>query len=140
MLAAASLQSIIDTHSIPSYTVDIKNSWEEGLSGSQLGLTQAFWSLEKGVVRFEVLGLALALLSPGIANLKLVLQQVLLTSAHEMEHALGLTNSDSKRDVMYPTNTAHSLSNREFRTVNAPYCLPNGAEIAKEPWCSAPNF
>ena len=71
--------------------------------------------------------------SPGNPNFQLAPQQVLLTAAHEMGHALGLPHSDSGRDVMYPTNTARSLSTRDFRTVNALYRLPNGAEIAKEP-------
>ncbi len=60
-------------------------------------------------------------------------QQVLLTAAHEMGHALGLPHIDSERDVMYPTNTARSLSNRDFRTLDALYRLPNGAEIEKNP-------
>lgn len=124
---------VIDTHPIPSGATDIEISWGEVLSGSQLGLTQVRWSLEKGEVSFEVLGIALAMRSPGNPNFQLAPQQVLLTAAHEMGHALGLPHSDSGRDVMYPTNTARSLSTRDFRTVNALYRLPNGAEIAKEP-------
>jgi len=34
---------------------------------------------------------------------------------------------------MYPTNTARNLSNRDFRTVDALYRLPNGAKIGKNP-------
>jgi len=49
-----------------------------------------------------------------------------------MGHALGLSHSDSQRDVMYPTNTARSLSTRDFRTLDALYELPNGAEIRKD--------
>jgi predicted Zn-dependent protease len=71
--------------------------------------------------------------SPGNVNSQLAPQQVLLTAAHEMGHALGLPHSDSRRDVMYPTNTARNLSNRDFRTVNALYRLTNGAEIAAAP-------
>jgi predicted Zn-dependent protease len=94
---------VIDTHPIASEPADIEISWGEGLSGSQLGLTQVRWVLESGKIKFEVLGIA-----------------------------LGLPHSDSERDVMYPTNTARNLSTRDFRTVDALYRLPNGAEIAGE--------
>ena len=124
---------VIDTHPIASREPDVEISWGEGLSGSQLGLTQVRWSLEKGKVKFEVLGIALAMLSPQIPNFQLPPQQVLLTAAHEMGHALGLSHSDSERDVMYPTNTSRSLSTRDFRTIGALYRLPNGAEIVKGP-------
>ena len=124
---------VIDTHPAPTARADIEISWGEGLSGSQLGLTRVRWSFEKGEARFEVLGLALAVRSPAGRRNELAPQQVLLTAAHEMGHALGLPHSDSERDVMYPTNTARSLSNRDFRTVDALYRLPNGAVIEKNP-------
>ena len=124
---------VIDTHPIASEAADIEISWGEGLSGSQLGLTQVRWVLERGKINFEVLGIALAMRSPGNANFELAPQQVMLTAAHEMGHALGLPHSDSEGDVMYPTNTARNLSTRDFRTVDALYRLPNGAEIAEKP-------
>ena len=124
---------VIDTHPTSRAPADIEISWGEGLSGSQLGLTRVRWRLEKGEPRFEVLGLALAVRSATGRRYELAPQQVLLTAAHEMGHALGLPHSDSERDVMYPTNTARSLSNRDFRTLDALYRLPNGAEIEKNP-------
>ena len=124
---------VIDTHPMASEVADIEISWGEGLSGSQLGLTQVRWVLERGKIKFEVLGIALAMRRPGNANFELAPQQVMLTAAHEMGHALGLPHSDSERDVMYPTNTARNLSTRDFRTVDALYRLPNGAEIAEKP-------
>ena len=124
---------VIDTHPTSTARADIEISWGEGLSGSQLGLTRVRWSFEKGEARFEVLGLPLAVRSPAGRRNELAPQQVLLTAAHEMGHALGLPHSDSERDVMYPTNTARSLSNRDFRTVDALYRLPNGAVIEKTP-------
>jgi len=124
---------VIDTHPIASEAADIEISWGEGLSGSQLGLTQVRWVLEKGKIKFEVLGIALAMRSPGNASFQLAPEQVLLTAAHEMGHALGLPHSDSERDVMYPTNIARNLSTRDFRTVDTLYRLPNGAEVAKKP-------
>ena len=124
---------VIDTHPASSEVADIEISWGEGLSGTQLGLTQVRWTLEKGIPTFEVRGISLATRSPANAKYELPTQQVLLTAAHEMGHALGMPHSDSERDVMFPTNTARSLSNRDFRTVDALYRLPNGAEIRKEP-------
>ncbi len=57
--------------------------------------------------------------------------QLRLTAAHEMGHALGLPHSDSKRDVMYPTNTATALTARDYRTMEALYALPDGAIIRR---------
>jgi hypothetical protein len=55
---------VIDTHPMASEAADIEISWAEGLSGSQLGLTQVRWVLERGKIKFEVLGIALAMRSP----------------------------------------------------------------------------
>ncbi len=122
---------VIDTHPTASGPADIEISWGTGLSGVQLGLTRTRWSLERGKPKFEVLGIALATRSP-TNYYEIPPQQVLLTAAHEMGHALGLPHSDSERDVMYPTNTARNLSTRDFRTLDALYRLPNGAEIRKD--------
>jgi predicted Zn-dependent protease len=117
----------IDTHPTPSGEFDIEISWGDGLSGSQIGLTRIRSSLDE----FEVLGLTLATLSPN-SNYGRTPGEILLTAAHEMGHALGLPHSDSERDVMFPTNKARGLSNRDFRTVDALYRLPNGAVIGKD--------
>ena len=114
----------IDTHPTPSGEVDIEISWGEGLSGAQIGLTRIRSSLDQ----FEVLGITLATLSPNSRYARTP-EGVLLTAAHEMGHALGVPHSDSDRDVMYPTNTARSLTTRDFRTVEALYRLPNGVKI-----------
>jgi predicted Zn-dependent protease len=119
---------VIDTHPTPSGEADIEISWGGGLSGSQIGLTRTRSSLD----RFEVLGLTLATRSPN-SKYGRTPQEVLLTAAHEMGHALGLPHSDSERDVMYPTNTARHLTTRDFRTVEALYRLPNGAKIRRDP-------
>ena len=124
---------VIDTHPTRSGTPDIEISWGEGLSESQLGFTRVRWSVERGKTKFEVLGLSLATRSPADRRYELPPEQVLLTAAHEMGHALGLPHSDSDRDVMFPTNQARSLSNRDFRTLSALYRTPNGAMIRKDP-------
>ena len=124
---------VIDTHRAPSGKADIEISWGRGLSGRQLGLTRTRWSMERGKANFEVLGLTLAVRSPTNSNYEIPSEQVLLTAAHEMGHALGLPHSDSERDVMYPTNTARNLSTRDFRTLEALYRLPNGAVIQQGP-------
>lgn len=123
---------VIDTHPTPSGTPDIEIAWGEGLTRSQLGFTRVRWSVENGRTKFEVLGLSLATHSPADPRYEIPAEQVLLTAAHEMGHALGLPHSDSERDVMFPTNKARGLSNRDFRTVDALYRLPNGAVIGKD--------
>ena len=121
------LELSIDTHPTPSGEVDIEISWGGGLTGSQIGFTRTRSSLDK----FEVLGFTLSTRSPN-SKYGRTPQELLLTAAHEMGHALGLPHSDSDRDVMYPTNTARNLTTRDFRTVEALYRLPNGATILKE--------
>ena len=65
----------------------------EGLSGSQIGLIHTKSSLEQ----FEVLGITLATLSP---NLKYgrTPEEVPLTAAHEIGHALGIRTHTHERD------------------------------------------
>ncbi len=46
-----------------------------------------------------------------------------------MGHALGLPHSDESGDVMYPTNTANTLSARDYRAMQVLYRLPNGVGI-----------
>ena len=122
---------VIDSRSTSSQPADVTISWGLGLSGSQLGITRIQWSIREGKHDFKVLRLALATHSPSNPGYQLASQQVLLTAAHEMGHALGLPHSDSERDVMYPTNTARSLSSRDFRTLDGLYELPNGAQIVR---------
>ncbi len=123
---------VIDTHPTSSGEADIEISWTQELPGLQLGITRWRWNSGTRKPKFEVLGLTLVTRYPN-SKYEIAPEQVLLTAAHEMGHALGLSHSDSERDVMYPTNTARNLSTRDFRTLEALYRLPNGAVIRRDP-------
>ncbi len=122
---------LIDTYPTALETADIEISWG-GLGGSQLGVTRFGWT-EGRDPKFVVQGIELAIRSTGNRNYERPTDGVMLTAAHEMGHALGLPHSDSERDVMYPTNTAGSLTTRDFRTLDALYRLPFLATIRKDP-------
>ncbi|HYD57257.1 MAG TPA: matrixin family metalloprotease [Burkholderiales bacterium] len=62
-----------------------------------------------------------------------LLDMVRATAMHEMGHALGLLHSDAERDIMFPQFkpgvTPLRPSERDLRTVEALYALPNGAMV-----------
>jgi hypothetical protein len=101
--------------------------WVSTLGGDAVGVARTRWSPESGL---EVTSIDLATRSPFAPQTPLDPERVRLTAAHEMGHALGLPHSDSSRDVMYPTNTAASLTARDYRSMEALYALPDGAELA----------
>ncbi|NNF11655.1 MAG: matrixin family metalloprotease [Gemmatimonadetes bacterium] len=97
-------------------------------AGTRLGLTRTTWSPATGLrVDFIELGT----FAPGGGNRAADPRQIRLTAAHEMGHALGLPHSDSPRDVMYPTNTATSMSAQDYRSVEVLYDLPDGTSITR---------
>lgn len=100
--------------------------WVPRLSGAQIGLATVLWSPQVGL---RVRSLELTTEYPWGAPMDP--DQVRLVAAHEMGHALGLPHSDDSRDVLYPTNTATSLSARDYRTVEALYQLEDGTEIVR---------
>jgi hypothetical protein len=101
--------------------------WMEGVGGTNLGVARVAWSPTSGL---RVRSLELATQNPYYGR-PMDLAQLRLTAMHEMGHALGLPHSDQPRDVMYPTNTATSLSTRDYRALEALYALEDGTEIVR---------
>ena len=108
--------------------IDITVEWMGTPPGNQLGLTSTRWRQSGQKASLEVTSFRLALASPSSGR-PLEARDIELTAAHEMGHALGLPHSDQSRDVMYPTNTATTLSARDYRAMEALYRLPNGVGI-----------
>lgn len=102
--------------------------WKQTLGGTRLGAANTQWSPAMGL---RVVSLELSTRRPFSPSRALDPRQVRLIAAHEMGHALGLPHSDQSRDVMYPTNTATSLTARDYRTVEALYALENGTRIVR---------
>ena len=101
--------------------------WIPNLGGAQIGIARTQWSTSEGLT---VRSIALVTQSPD-RGLPIPSSQIRLTAAHEMGHALGLPHSDQARDVMYPMNTASSLTARDYRTLEALYALEDGTEIVR---------
>ena len=108
----------------PHFAVD----WRESLGGSQLGVTRTSWSPSTGL---QVVALSLSTRHPFDRGATVDERQVRLTAAHEMGHALGLPHSDQERDVMYPTNTATSMSARDYRSIEVLYATPDGTVVTR---------
>jgi hypothetical protein len=103
-------------------------SWKASLSGNQIGVARTRWSAATGL---QVVSIELSTRSPFAPGSVVDPAQVRLTAAHEMGHALGLPHSPNSRDVMYPTNTATSLSAQDYRTMESLYQLGDGTEIVR---------
>ena len=106
----------------------VQVEWTRSLGGTSIGRAEVRWSAGTGL---EVRRLVLATRSPFRLDRSIDRAQVRLTAAHEMGHALGLPHSDAPRDVMYPKNTAASLTTRDYRTLEALYALDDGTVIAR---------
>lgn len=123
---------VTDTRRRSQEPADIMVQWVGSLGGNQLGVTRREWKSNGGRTTLSVSQFALVTRSPRNGERRLDPNQVFLTAAHEMGHALGLPHSDESRDVMFPTNTARALTNRDHRTMAALYATPNGAEIRRD--------
>jgi len=102
--------------------------WSQHLGGNRIGVASTRWLPTSGL---EVRALQLAWRSPGGSSGATTSRQIRLTAAHEMGHALGLPHSDSPRDVMYPTNTATTLSAQDYVSMEALYRFEDGTEIIR---------
>lgn len=127
-------QLVVDDRATAGEPADVEVTWSSGLPENRLGVTEVRWQrggTGAGRITFQVLGLTLSPTVPSRPQVALEPHQVMLAAAHEMGHALGLPHSDAPRDVMYPRNTAASLSARDYRTLEALYALPNGAVVRR---------
>lgn len=102
--------------------------WTEGFGGNQIGLARTRWSEATGLT---VESIELRTRYPSGANRPAPADQVRLTAAHEMGHALGLRHSDNERDVMFPTNRATSMSSQDYRSIEVLYETPDGTVIGR---------
>lgn len=102
--------------------------WTRSLGSNQLGVARTRWSEADGL---EVLSVDLSTRRPFAPGRPADPRQVRLTAAHEMGHALGLPHSSSPSDVMYPTNTATSMSAQDYRSIEVLYRTPDGTVVTR---------
>ena len=102
--------------------------WARTLGAGQLGVARTRWSPASGL---EVQTVELATRNPFDPGRPAEPRQVRLTAAHEMGHALGLPHSGSSRDVMFPTNTATSMSAQDYRSIEILYRTPDGTVVTR---------
>jgi len=103
--------------------------WTRTLPENRIGVARTQWSPQTGL---KVVSIELSTRSPFDPSRINDPRQVQLTAAHEMGHALGLPHSASPRDVMYPSNTATSMSAQDYRSMEALYGFEDGTEIVRQ--------
>jgi predicted Zn-dependent protease len=113
---------------------DIRVVWTQGLNNHALGQARVNWKIDGKRMRMETDGMAVVIPPAAASGFNEGLHEYIkAVTMHEMSHALGIMwHSDSKRDIMYPQilpSTMAELSERDLRTVEALYELPNGAMV-----------
>lgn len=107
---------------------DVRIRWLPSMSGNRLGAARMTWSPSAGL-RVGSIDLQTRNLTRPQETADP--RQIRLTAAHEMGHALGLPHSDSPRDIMYPTNTATSMSAQDYRSVEVLYRVEDGTTVTR---------
>jgi hypothetical protein len=111
---------------------DVNVNWTQGLQMEAVGVANPEWQFRGKRVDYAFGGMGIVVPPPGSMPQAARLAWVRAIAAHEMGHALGiLWHSDRQSDTMFPriNNAPAQPSDRDFRTVEALYALPNGAMV-----------
>lgn len=113
---------------------DIRVVWTQGMNNHAVGQARVGWKIDGKRIKMETDGMAVVIPPQAMAGVdEALFEYIKSVTMHEMSHALGVMwHSDSTRDIMYPQimpNTRAELSERDLRTVEALYELPNGAMV-----------
>ena len=125
---------VIDSGDFTLHFWDIRVVWTQGMNNHAAGQARVGWKIDGKRIKMETDGMAVVIPPQAMAGVDEALFEFIKSvTMHEMSHALGVMwHSDSTRDIMYPQimpNTRAELSERDLRTVEALYELPNGAMV-----------
>lgn len=125
---------IIDSGKYTLRLWDIRVVWTQGMNNHALGQARVGWQIKGKRLKLETDGMAVVIPPHAAGGVDDRLYDYIKAVAiHEMGHALGVMwHSDSTRDIMYAQmlpKTVPELSDRDLRTMEALYALPNGAKV-----------
>lgn len=125
---------VIDSGDYTLRLWDIRVVWTQGMNNHAAGQARVGWQFDGKRIKMETDGMAVVIPPQAMTGVDEALFEFIKSvTMHEMSHALGVMwHSDSPRDIMYPQimpNTRAELSERDLRTVEALYALPNGAMV-----------